>query len=60
LICVEGYSYRECAELLDLSQAIVTNRLFQARMRLRQAMAAEEEPADISTSDDSPRRRASA
>lgn len=60
LICVEGHSYRECAELLDLSPAIVTNRLFQARMSLRQAMEPEAAPDDTSTSDDVPIRSASA
>jgi len=60
LICVEGYSYKECADLLDLSEAIVTNRLFQARTSLRQAMAMEEAPADIPNRDDPPIRRASA
>lgn len=38
LIVVEGHSYKECAELLDLPQTTVTNRLFQARMRLREMM----------------------
>lgn len=38
LISVEGYSYKECANLLGLPPSTVTNRLFQARMRLRKAM----------------------
>ena len=38
LIGVEGYSYKECADILDLPVTTVTNRLFQARMSLRQAM----------------------
>lgn len=54
LICVEGYSYKECADLLDLPSSTVTNRLFQARMRLRELMEAEEDQ----TGD--PKRRASA
>ncbi len=54
LISVEGYSYKECAELLDLPSTTVTNRLFQARMRLRQAMEADAPDDDAST------RRASA
>lgn len=40
LVCVEGHSYKECANLLDLPVTTVTNRLFQARMRLRQAIEA--------------------
>ena len=54
LISVEGYSYRECAELLNLPLTTVTNRLFQARMHLRQVM--ETEASDV----DAARRRASA
>lgn len=54
LITVEGYSYKECASLLDLPQTTVTNRLFQARMHLRQAIAPDTED------DDASKRRASA
>ena len=54
LICVEGYSYKECADLLDLPQTTVTNRLFQARTSLRQAMEERE------GRDDDLKRRASA
>lgn len=60
LICVEGHSYKECAELLDLSPATVTNRLFQARMSLRQMMEAEADPGDTPDRGDIPKRRASA
>jgi len=56
LICVEGHSYRECAELLDLSPTTVTNRLFQARMSLRRMMAPKSPPDH----DRQPERRASA
>jgi RNA polymerase sigma-70 factor (ECF subfamily) len=49
LISVEGYSYKECAELLDLPQTTVTNRLFQARMRLRQVMEADADYEDDTT-----------
>ena len=41
LICAEGYSYNECADLLGLPLTTVTNRLFQARMSLRQTMEAD-------------------
>lgn len=53
LICVEGYSYKECADLLELPATTVTNRLFQARMHLREVIEAE-------TQDDvAPKRSAS-
>ncbi|MGI9485122.1 MAG: RNA polymerase sigma factor [Geminicoccaceae bacterium] len=58
LICVEGHSYKECAELLDLPMSTVTNRLFQARMGLREAMASDV-AAGASTTDDVKSRRAS-
>lgn len=58
LICVEGHSYKECAELLDLSPATVTNRLFQARMSLRQAMETEARQENAPKRDDVPKRRA--
>lgn len=51
LICVEGHSYKECAELLDLPETTVTNRLFQARTSLRQVMEADAEPATPSSRD---------
>jgi RNA polymerase sigma-70 factor (ECF subfamily) len=54
LIGIEGYSYKECATLLDLPPTTVTNRLFQARMRLRRALEAEAPVNDAS------KRRASA
>ena len=54
LICIEGYSYKECADLLNLPPTTVTNRLFQARMRLRRAMEAE------APHNDTPKRSASA
>ena len=58
LICVEGHSYRECAEMLDLPMSTVTNRLFQARMGLREALASD--VADgASTTRDVKSRRAS-
>ncbi len=59
LICVEGHSYRECAELLDLSPTTVTNRLFQARMSLRQAIEAEANPRAAPICGEVPKRRAS-
>ncbi|MEM7044417.1 MAG: RNA polymerase sigma factor [Pseudomonadota bacterium] len=35
LICIEGYSYDECADILGIPKTTVTNRLFQARSSLR-------------------------
>jgi len=54
LICVEGYSYKECAEHLGLPPTTVTNRLFQARMLLRKTMEGD------APDDDASDRRASA
>lgn len=59
LICVEGHSYKECAELLDLPETTVTNRLFQARTSLRKAMEADAAPA-TPPADDLSKRHASA
>lgn len=41
LTCVEGYSYRECAALLNLPETTVTNRLYQARLHLRNVLDSE-------------------
>jgi RNA polymerase sigma-70 factor (ECF subfamily) len=42
----ENWSYRQLAEHLGLSQSAVEARLFRARQRLREALAARE-PADV-------------
>jgi len=54
MICVEGYSYKECADLLDLPESTITNRLFKARTSLREAIAT------AAPDDDAGARRASA
>ena len=54
MVCVEGYSYKECADLLDLPETTITNRLFKARTSLRLAMQADATDDDVAT------RRASA
>ncbi|MEM8949991.1 MAG: RNA polymerase sigma factor [Pseudomonadota bacterium] len=56
LICVEGHSYKECADLLDLTPATVTNRLFEARVSLRRAMETDVAPDGANNP---PKRRAS-
>lgn len=60
LICVEGYSYKECAEHLSLPPTTVTNRLFQARMHLRKVMEGNAPMEDNAPDDDTPDRSVSA
>lgn len=45
LVLVEGYAYREAAEILSVPEGTVTSRLFRARTILDQALAATDAPA---------------
>ncbi|MGB0748668.1 MAG: RNA polymerase sigma factor [Magnetospiraceae bacterium] len=40
LICVEGYSYKETAEILDIPMGTVTSRLTRARLALDRVLTA--------------------
>jgi len=45
LVLVEGYSYREAAEILGVPEGTVTSRLFRARTALEAGVLKDAEPA---------------
>ena len=50
LVCVEGFSYRETAEILDIKVGTVMSRLARARQKIRELMT--ESPAAAQTAMD--------